>query len=182
MCQGGDFTAGNGTGGESIYGEKFEDESFERKHTVGGLLSMANAGPGTNGSQVSQFNCFHRKGSRKHVSLTSLAFIYLQRVIIHSNDIGVRGFTSSSSRRLRRHILMASTSSSARYFLFLATTENVKMFALLRNDLNHFDDRADTRNIRWLPERVFNQATFGVGLQSTLPIFLLSGGHQTVEG
>ncbi|GMI24088.1 hypothetical protein TeGR_g12774 [Tetraparma gracilis] len=51
MCQGGDFTAGDGTGGESIYGEKFADENFDLKHTEPGLLSMANAGPGTNGSQ-----------------------------------------------------------------------------------------------------------------------------------
>lgn len=52
LAQGGDITAGNGTGGESIYGPKFDDENFSVKHEEAGFVACANAGPNTNSSQV----------------------------------------------------------------------------------------------------------------------------------
>jgi cyclophilin family peptidyl-prolyl cis-trans isomerase len=82
VIQGGDFTRGNGTGGESIYGEKFEDEGFAMKHDKSFLLSMANSGPNTNGSQLCAGSQAARDGltskpassplSRRRISTTSM--------------------------------------------------------------------------------------------------------------
>ena len=97
MCQGGDFTRGNGTGGKSIYGEKFADENFQLKHTVPGLLSMANAGPNTNGSQFficiadnrslpKQYNLFGTVEAGMHVALETKQGDTMATVVIEEID------------------------------------------------------------------------------------------------
>ncbi|KAG9010307.1 peptidyl-prolyl cis-trans isomerase cpr6 [Tulasnella sp. JGI-2019a] len=105
MIQGGDFTAGNGTGGESIYGEKFEDEAFIGKHSRPMLLSMANAGAHTNGSQffITVTATPHLDG--KHVIFGEVlkgksVVRYLERVETSSGDVPVEPVTIVKSGEL----------------------------------------------------------------------------------
>lgn len=93
MVQGGDFTEGNGTGGQSIYGSKFDDEGFFFKHDKSGKLSMANSGPNTNGSQF-----FVTHGRQAHLDGKHVVFGYVESGMQILKDLQKLGSASGKVR------------------------------------------------------------------------------------